>query len=187
MKNCQPRRVSRTLTSSTEEKNLVNPNMGQTQFLQKFDMLGFSRLQEHLTISSTVQSLVACFSKLGRWHKHKHKQYSEPFLQKEAEFLCNIDCNCLTFSFLTYGRVSMIQVRRKKRTGAKGLSFCHSSSLRCRDQMLAVIELSHQHIVSSSKTVRPIISRGARCVSHIEIMWSAVCSLAPHPQFSEEA
>ena len=89
MKNCQPKRVSRTLTSSTEEKNLVNPNVGQTQFLQKFDILGFSRLQEHLTIASTVQSLVACFSKLDRWHKHK--QHAESFLQKEAEFLCNID------------------------------------------------------------------------------------------------
>ena len=50
------------------------------------------------------------------------------------------------------------------------------------DEMLAVIELS-QHLISSSKTVRPIIPRGARCVEHVKIMSSAVCSLAPHIRF----
>ena len=52
--------------------------------------------------------------------------------------------------------------------------------------MLAVVELS-QHLVSSSKTVRPIIPRGARCAGHVKIMWSAVCSLAPHSRFAEGA
>ena len=46
--------------------------------------------------------------------------------------------------------------------------------------------LSH-HFVSSFKTVRPIVPRGAHCVSNVEIMWSAICSLAPHSQFAEEA
>ena len=55
----------------------------------------------------------------------------------------------------------------------------------CLDQMLAKIELS-QHFVSSSKTVRPIIPPDARYVGHGKIMWSAVCSLAPHSQFAEE-
>ena len=62
----------------------------------------------------------------------------------------------------------------------------HPYLLCCLDQMLAVIELS-QHLVSSSKTVRPIIPRGARCVGHVKIMWSAVCSLAPHSHFAEGA
>ena len=52
--------------------------------------------------------------------------------------------------------------------------------------MLTAREFS-QHLVSSSKTVRPNIPRGARCVGHCEIMWSAVCSLAPHSQFGKGA
>ena len=50
----------------------------------------------------------------------------------------------------------MIQVRHKKRMGTESLSFYHPSLLCCPDQMLAVTELS-QHLVSSSKTVRPLI------------------------------
>ena len=84
------------------------------------------------------------------------------------------------------GKVSIIQVRHKKRSGTEGFSFYHPSLLCCLDQMLAVMKLS-QHLVSSFKTVRPIIPRGARCVGHVKIMWSAVCSLAPHSHFAEEA
>ena len=80
----------------------------------------------------------------------------------------------------------MIQVRHKKRMGTEGLSFYDPNVLCCLDQMLAVTELS-QHLVSSSKTVRPIIPRGARCMGHVKIMLSAVCSLAPHLHFAEEA
>ena len=80
----------------------------------------------------------------------------------------------------------MIQVRNKKRMGTEGLIFYHPNLLCRLDQMLAVIELS-QYLVLSSKTVRPIIPRGARCVGHIKIMWSAVCSLVPHSHFAEEA
>ena len=86
----------------------------------------------------------------------------------------------------SYGRVSIIQVRHKKRMGTEGLSFYHTSLLCCLDQMLAVTDLS-QHLVSSSKTVRPIIPLGARCMEHVKIMWSAVCLLAPHSHFAEEA
>ena len=63
----------------------------------------------------------------------------------------------------------MIQVRHNKRTGIEGLSFYHPNMLCCIDHMLAVIELS-QHLVSSSKTVRPVIPRGARCMGHAKIM-----------------
>ena len=56
----------------------------------------------------------------------------------------------------------------------------------CPSQMLTAREFS-QHLVSSSKTVRPYIPVGARCVGHDEIMWSAVCSVAPHSQFGEGA
>ena len=56
MKNCQPRRVSLTLTCSTERKNLVNPNMGQTQFLRKFYLLGFFGLQEIYVINTRTLS-----------------------------------------------------------------------------------------------------------------------------------
>ena len=80
----------------------------------------------------------------------------------------------------------MIQVRLSKKMGTEGLSFYHPNRLCCLDQMLAVIELS-QHLVSSSKTVRPIIPRGAPCVGYVAIMWSAVCSLAPHSHFAEGA
>ena len=91
-----------------------------------------------------------------------------------------------TLNSWSYGRVSMIQVRHKKRMGTEGLSFYHPNLLCCLDQMLAVTELS-QHLVSSSKTVRPIIPQGARCMGDVKITWSAVCLLAPHSQFPEEA
>ena len=48
--------------------------------------------------------------------------------------------------------------------------------------MLTVKDFS-QHLVPSSKTIRSNIPRGARCMGHCEMMWSAVCSLAPHSQF----
>ena len=60
-----------------------------------------------------------------------------------------------------YGRVSMILVRHNKRMGTEDLSFYHPILLRCLDQMLTVMELS-QLLVSSSKTVKPIIPRGTR-------------------------
>ena len=34
------------------------------------------------------------------------------------------------------------------------------------------------HLVSSFKTVRPIILGGARCLGHVKISWWAICSLA---------
>ena len=80
----------------------------------------------------------------------------------------------------------MIQVRHNKKMGTEGLSFYHPNLLCCLDQMLAVIELS-QHLVLSSKTVRPIILRGDRCVGYVKIMWFAVCSLEPHSHFAEAA
>ena len=72
------------------------------------------------------------------------------------------------------------------RTGAEGLSFYYPRLLHCLDQMLAVMSLS-QHRVSSSKTVRPRAPCGARCIGHAVSTWSAVCSEAPHSQFSEGA
>ena len=80
----------------------------------------------------------------------------------------------------------MIQVKLKKRIGIEGLSFYHPNLLCCLDQMLAVMELS-QHLVLSSKTVRLIIPQGAQCMGLVKIMQSAVCSLAPHLHFSQEA
>ena len=56
----------------------------------------------------------------------------------------------------------------------------------CLGQMLTVRDFS-QHLVSSSKTIRPNIPRGSRCMGHCEMMWSAVCSLAPHSQFARGA
>ena len=63
----------------------------------------------------------------------------------------------------------MIQVRHKKRTGAEGLAFYHPSLMCCADMMLVVMELS-QHLVPSSKTVRPIILRGAQCLGHVKVI-----------------
>ena len=85
-----------------------------------------------------------------------------------------------------YGRVFMIHVRHIKWMGAKGLFFYHPSLLYCPDQMLAVMWLS-QHLVSSSKSVRPIIPQGTRCVAHVKKTLSAVFSLLPHLHFAEEA
>ena len=103
------------------------------------------------------------------------------YLKAQADIVVN------NFFFTSsYGRVSMIQVRHNKRIGTEGLFFYHPNLLCCLDQTLAVMELS-QHHVSSSKTVRPIILRGARCMGHVKIIWSAVCSLAPHSHFAEEA
>ena len=78
------------------------------------------------------------------------------------------------FSSSSYCWVSMVLVRHNQRMGTEGLPFYHPNLLCCLDQMLAVIELS-QHLVSSSRTVRFIIPRGARCVGHVKILWSAVC------------
>ena len=63
----------------------------------------------------------------------------------------------------------MIQVRHKKNIGNEGLSFYHPNLLCYLDQMLAVMELS-QHLILSSKTVRPIIPRDAGCMGHFKIM-----------------
>ena len=86
----------------------------------------------------------------------------------------------------SYGKESMIQVKHKKRMRTEGLSFHHPSLLCCPDLMLAVMELG-QHLVSSSKTVRPIIPRGARCGGACSKVWFAVCLLTPRSQFAEEA
>ena len=80
----------------------------------------------------------------------------------------------------------MIQVRHNKKMGTESLSFYHPNLLCCLNQMLAVMEL-RQHLLSSFKTVRPVIPPDARCMGHVKIMWSAVCSLAPHSHFAEEA
>ena len=49
-----------------------------------------------------------------------------------------------------------------------------------------MIELS-LHLLSSFKTVRSIVPQGAQSVEHGELMWCAVCLLAPNSQFTEEA
>ena len=90
------------------------------------------------------------------------------------------------WSSSSYGRVSMIQVRHNKRMGTEVLFFYHPNLLCSLDQMQAEIELS-QHFVSSSTTVRSIIPRGARCMEHVKILWTAVCSLAPHSHLAERA
>ena len=74
----------------------------------------------------------------------------------------------------------------QEKVGTEGLSFYHPNLLCCLDQILAVMDLI-QDLVSSSKTVRPIILRGARCMGHVKIMQFKVCSLAPHSHFAEEA
>ena len=85
-----------------------------------------------------------------------------------------------------HDRISMIQVRHNKKMGTKDLSFYHPNLQCYLDQMLTVMELS-QHLVPSSKIVRPIIPRGTRCLGHVKIMWSTVCLLAPDSHFAEEA
>ena len=45
----------------------------------------------------------------------------------------------------------MIQVRHKKKTGAEGLSFYHTSLLCCLHQMLEMMELNQQLVSSYSE------------------------------------
>ena len=71
------------------------------------------------------------------------------------------------------------------RNGAEGLSFYYPRLLYCLSQMLAVMLFS-QYRVSSSKAVSGAPC-GARCIGHAVRTWSAVCSKAPHSQFSEGA
>ena len=42
-----------------------------------------------------------------------------------------------------------------------------------------------KYLVLLLKTIRSGISWSARCVGHCEIMWSAVCSVAPQSQFQD--
>lgn len=44
-----------------------------------------------------------------------------------------------------------------------------------------------EYFSSSSKIVRPMIPRDARCAKHCEIMWSAVCTVALYSQLGKEA
>ena len=78
-----------------------------------------------------------------------------------------------------------LQVRHKQDWG-RGLILLLSRLLYCQDQMLAMMLLS-QHRVFSSKTVRPRVPCGARCMGHAIRTWSAVCLAAPHSQFGEGA
>ena len=71
-------------------------------------------------------------------------------------------------------------------TEVKGLSFYYPRLLHCLNQMLAVVLLS-QHLVLSSKTIRPRAPCGARCIGHTVSTWCAVCSEVPHSQFGEGA
>ena len=75
-------------------------------------------------------------------------------------FMANVQKYGELPSSLSYGRAAMIHVRHNKKMGTESLSFYHPNLLCCLDQMLAVMK-SSQHLVSSSKTVRPIIPQGA--------------------------
>ena len=69
------------------------------------------------------------------------------------------------------------------RTGAESLSFYYPRLLYCLNQMLAMVLLS-QHQLLLSKTIRPHAPCGARCIGHAIRTWSAICSEAPHSQFT---
>ena len=56
--------------------------------------------------------------------------------------------------------------RTQQKNGGRGFILLPPCQLCCPDQMLVVMELS-QHLVSSSKTVRPIISQDAPCVGQV--------------------
>ena len=64
------------------------------------------------------------------------------------------------------------------RKTAESLSFYHPRPTKCLDQILTLRTLS-QHLVSSSTTTRANISRNAQCLGHYEMIWSAICSVAP--------
>ena len=72
-----------------------------------------------------------------------------------------------------------------KKTGAEVLSFYYPRLLHCLNQMLAVVLLSQDRVLSSKTVSRAPC--GARCIGHAVSTWSAVCSEAPHSQFGEGA
>ena len=105
-------------------------------------------------------------------------------LQGQSSFLPYVKQNKLFFVVVVWKGIHSRS--DTNRTGAEDLSFYYPRLLYCPDQMLAVMSLS-QHRVSSSRTVRPHVSCGARCMGHAIRTWSAVCSAAPHSQFGERA
>ena len=82
-----------------------------------------------------------------------HKRKNDKTVHKCIS--CTLSLCCFDASSLTYGRVSMIQVRYKKRMGTDGLAFYHLSPLRCLDQIMVVAELS-QHLVRHPKLSDPL-------------------------------
>ena len=140
--------------------------------------------------SSSTRGSAQClgaFELLGHWSLLPHR--ADCFLHLLRARLLSLDRGALS----EVRKASSTRRRRRRlkgihsrpdtnRTGAEGLSFYYPRLLHCLDQMLAVMLLS-QHRVSSSKTVRPRASCGARCMGHIVSTWSAVCSEAPHSQF----
>ena len=78
-----------------------------------------------------------------------------------------------------------LQFRHKQDWG-RGFTFYYPRLLHCLNQMLAVMLLS-QHLILSSKAVRPRAPYGTRCIGHAVSSWSTVCSEAPHSQFGEGA
>ena len=45
----------------------------------------------------------------------------------------------------------------------------------------------NQHLVSSSKTIRPDILWSYQYLGHSKMLWSAICSVAAHSQYENEA
>ena len=78
-----------------------------------------------------------------------------------------------------------LQVRHKQDWGRGSILLLPQTAV-LPESDPSVMSLS-QHRVSSSKTVRPRAPCGARCMEHAVSTWSAVCSKAPHSQFSEGA
>ena len=77
------------------------------------------------------------------------------------------------------GRLSVEDDRRRRLAGhlfqdrwedqGRGFILLPPWPPNCLGQMLTVRDFS-QHLVSSSKTIRPNIPRGARCMGHCEMM-----------------
>ena len=79
----------------------------------------------------------------------------------------------------------MIQVRHKKWIGEKFIFLSPQPTVLPRsDAGSGGVAPAPCFVIQNCQTIVP---RGARCMGHVGIMWSAVCSLAPHPHFAEEA
>ena len=107
---------------------------------------------------------------------HKIPQKYHKNTTKISQNILQIHCSTKQTYIRTAKLILFTQNRRRRlkgihsrsdtnRTGAEGLSFYYPRLLYCLNQMLAVVLLSQDQVLSS-KTVRARATCGAQCIGH---------------------